>query len=81
MKLLFHGMSEEEIDVDIGDMIKFIDVGGSHRSGVLCRVEKLGFPRYLTYLYVLEGEKLNKLNTNLVFKCKIISKVDGQEHV
>lgn len=42
MKLLFHGMSEEEIDVDIGDMIKFIDVGGAHRSVVSCR--EVGIP-------------------------------------
>lgn len=74
MKINFHGDKANGLDVAIGDLLRFVDVGGSIRQGVLVEIEKCGFPRQgIVYLHMLEGETLRKVNTNLVFRCKKVS--------
>lgn len=74
MKITFHGDKANGLDVAIGDLLRFVDVGGSIRQGVLVKIEKCGFPRQgIVYIHILEGETLNKVNTNLVFKCRKVS--------
>lgn len=74
MKIMFHGDKANGLDVAIGDLLRFVDVVGSIRQGILLEIETCGFPRQgIVYLHMLEGETLNKVDTNRVFKCIKVS--------
>lgn len=71
MKVTFHGDRSNYLDIEVGDLLRFVDVTGRLRQGVLVEIEKCGFPRQgIVYLHLLEGSALNKVNTNLIFKCR-----------
>lgn len=67
MRALYHGRNE--IDLDVGDILRFTDVAGRIRSGILLRVDQPVPPRNLTYFWVLEGGTVSEINTNLIFRC------------
>ena len=74
VKIKFHGDTSNLVDIDVGDLLRFVDVTGHLRQGVLMEIEQCGFPRQeIVYLHMLEGEALNKTNTNLIFKCRKVS--------
>lgn len=71
MKVKFHGNESNVVDLEIGDLLRFVDVTGRIRQGVLVEIEQCGFPRQgIVLLHLLEGSNLNKVNTNLIFKCR-----------
>ena len=71
MEIKFHGNESNVVDLEVGDLLRFVDVTGRLRQGILVEVEKCGFPRQgIVLLHLLEGSNLNKVNTNLIFKCR-----------
>lgn len=74
MKIKFHGDKSNVVDLEVGDLLRFVDVTGCLRQGILTEIEQCGFPRQgIVYLHMLENEALNKINTNLIFKCRKVS--------
>lgn len=74
MKIKFHGDKSNILDLEIGDLLRFVDVTGNIRQGVLLEIEQCGFPRQgIVHLHMLECETLNKVNTNLIFRCRKVS--------
>lgn len=71
MKITFHGDRSNYLDVEVGDLLRFVDVTGKICQGVLVEIENCGFPRQgIVYFHLLEGGVLNKLDTNRIFKCR-----------
>lgn len=68
MLVRYHG--HNEFNAEIGDLLRFMDVTGKIRQGILLEVEEVGFPRNLTYFMVLEGDAVNRVNTNMIFRCR-----------
>lgn len=74
MKIMFHGDKSNGLDIVVGDLLRFVDVVGKIRQGVLLQIEEREFPRQgIVYLHMLEGETLNRVDTNRIFKCKKVS--------
>ena len=74
MEVKFHGNESNVVDLEVGDLLRFVDVTGQIRQGVLVEIEKCGYPRQgIVYLHLLEDSALNKVNTNLIFKCRKVS--------
>lgn len=74
MEIKFHGDESNVVDLEVGDLLRFVDVTGRLRQGILTEIEQRGFPRQgIVYLHMLEGEVLNKVNTNLIFRCRKVS--------
>lgn len=71
MEIKFHGDNSNVLSLEVGDLLRFVDVTGQIRQGVLVEIEQRGFPRQgIVLLHLLEGSNLNKVNTNLIFKCR-----------
>ncbi len=71
MEIKFHGDNSNVLSLEVGDLLRFVDVTGQIRQGVLVEIEQCGFPRQgIVLLHLLEGSNLNKVNTNLIFKCR-----------
>lgn len=74
MEIKFHGDKSNVLDLEVGDLLRFVDVSGHLRQGVLIEIEQCGFPRHgIVLLHLLEGDALNKVNTNLIFKCRKVA--------
>lgn len=74
IKIKFHGNESNAVDLEVGDLLRFVDVTGRLRQGILTEIEQREFPRQgIVYLHMLEGEALNKVNTNLIFKCRKVT--------
>jgi len=74
VEIKFHGNESNLVDLEVGDLLRFVDVTGHLRQGVLIEIEQCGFPRQgIVYLHLLEGSASNKVNTNLIFKCRKVS--------
>lgn len=71
MKITFHGDRSNDLEISVGDLLRFVDVTGKIRQGVLLEIEQCGFPRQgIVYLHMLEGETLCEVDTNRIFKCR-----------
>lgn len=76
MEVKFHGDKSKVVDLEVGDLLRFVDVTGKIRQGILVELERRGIsPRAMTivYLHLLEGDALNKVNANLIFKCRKVN--------
>lgn len=74
MKIKFHGDKSNVVDLEAGDLLRFVDVTGCLRQGVLVEIEECRFPRLgIVNLILLENGILNKIDTNRIFKCRKVS--------
>lgn len=74
MEIKFHGDNSNVLSLEVGDLLRFVDVTGQIRQGVLVDVEKCGYPRQgIVYLQLLEGDTLSKVDTNRIFKCRRVN--------
>jgi hypothetical protein len=62
----YHGRNETH--ADIGDYVQYQTVDGHFHEGILLKVEHPAFPHNLTYLSLLEGGGMKRINTNLIFR-------------
>jgi hypothetical protein len=69
----YHGRNETH--ADIGDYVQYQTVDGHFHEGILLKVEHPAFPHNLTYLSLLEGGGMKRINTHLIFRFKNIIKV------
>jgi hypothetical protein len=73
MLIQYHGRNETH--ADIGDYVQYQTVDGHFHEGILLKVEHPAFPHNLTYLSLLEGGGMKRINTHLIFRFKNIIKV------
>jgi hypothetical protein len=69
----YHGRNE--IEVELGDYVYYKTVDGKVHEGTLLKVEHPVWPHNITYLSLLGGEGMKRINTNLIFQIKNLIKV------
>jgi hypothetical protein len=69
----YHGRNE--IEVELGDYVYYKTVDGKVHEGTLLKVEHPVWPHNITYLSLLGGEGMKRINTNLIFRIKNLIKV------
>jgi hypothetical protein len=69
----YHGRNE--IEVELGDYVYYKTVDGKVHEGTLLKVEHPVWPHNITYLSLLGGEGMKRINTNLIFRFKNLIKV------
>jgi hypothetical protein len=69
----YHGRNE--IEVELGDYVYYKTVDGKVHEGTLLKVEHPMWPHNITYLSLLGGEGMKRINTNLIFRFKNLIKV------
>jgi hypothetical protein len=71
MLIQYHGRNETH--ADLGDYVMYQTVDGHVHEGILLKVEHPVFPHNLTYLSLLNGGGMKRINTNLIFKFTKVS--------
>ena len=71
MLIQYHGRNETH--ADIGDYVQYQTVDGHFHEGILLKVES-PWPHNITYLSLLVGGAMKRINSNLIFKFRTIAK-------
>ena len=72
MLIQYHGRNETH--ADIGDYVRYQTVDGVFHEGILVKVESPAWPHNITYLSLLVGGAMKRINSNLIFKFRTIAK-------
>ena len=72
MLIQYHGRNETH--ADIGDYVRYLTVDGVFHEGILVKVESPAWPHNITYLSLLVGGAMKRINSNLIFKFRTIAK-------
>jgi len=69
----YHGRNE--IEVELGDYVYYKTVDGNVHEGTLLKVEHPVWPRNITYVSLLGGGGMKRINTHLIFWFENLIKV------
>lgn len=73
MLIRYHGRNETQADV--GDYVRYQTVDGVFHEGILVKVESPAWPHNITYLSLLVGGAMKRINSNLIFEFRTITKL------
>ncbi len=73
MLIRYHGRNETQADV--GDYVRYQTVDGVFHEGILVKVESPAWPHNITYLSLLVGGAMKRINSNLIFEFRTIAKL------
>lgn len=66
VRVRYHG--HNEIEVEVGDLLRFQTIAGRWRVGLFLGMEVFGWPRNIAYVRVLTESGPKKINSNMIFR-------------
>lgn len=66
VRVRYHG--HNEIDLEVGDLLRFQTVSGKQSLGMFLGMQIFGWPRNITYVLVLTESGPKKINSNTIFR-------------
>jgi hypothetical protein len=70
VRVVYHG--HNEIEVEVGSLLRYQAVSGVWGWGVFLGVDCGVWPRNISYVRVLTGSGVDRINSNLIFRMEVV---------